>query len=246
MVGKNIKLTMAGLAGGVVLGFSSLLALPGISYADSSVSWTGQGSDSVKACDTDQTPFLHWIFTTGGDSSVTSADLMVSGSASGGGAMSQHGGSWTLDTAYSGTGQPTTSTLTASVTFIGSLGNGNANLVISDGCFGTGGQGGGPLDCDNDTDNSPATECAPVTGGQGGGPSGGTTTTTTLSQGQVLAVSTTAGGLGGAQVSAVPQGSVNGGGGAGSKTVSGGSAAGLLASLLSVGSGFTILNRRRG
>jgi hypothetical protein len=220
MVGKNIKLTMAGLAGGVVLGFSSLLALPGISYADSSVSWTGQGSDSVKACDTDQTPFLHWIFTTGGDSSVTSADLMVSGSASGGGAMSQHGGSWTLDTAYSGTGQPTTSTLTASVTFTGSLGNGNANLVISDGCFGA--------------------------GGQGGGPSGGTTTTTTLSQGQVLAVSTTAGGLGGAQVSTVPQGSVNGGGGAGSKTVSGGSAAGLLASLLSVGSGFTILNRRRG
>lgn len=241
MVGKNIKLTMAGLAGGVVLGFSSLLALPGISYADGSVSWTGQGSDSVKACDTDQTPFLHWIFTTGGDSSVTSANLTVSGSASGGGAMSQHGGSWTLNTAYSGTGQPTTSTLTASVAFTGSLGNGNANLVISDGCFGTGGQGGGPIDCDNDTDNSPAAECQ--TGGLGGGPTGGTTT---LSQGQVLAVNTMAGGMGGAQVSTVPQGSVNGGGGAGSKKVSGGAAAGLFASLLSVGSGFTILNRRRG
>ncbi len=104
--------------------------------ADGTVSWTGQGSDSVAACKKGQSPYLHWIFTTGGRSSVTSATLTVTGDASGGGAMSRHGHSWTLDTPYSGSGQPTGSTLSASVAYTGSLGRGHANLVISDGCYG--------------------------------------------------------------------------------------------------------------
>ena len=113
-------------------------ALTGSKAADGTISWTGQGSDSVKACGSGQTPFLHWIFTTGGNSSVTSATLTVSGDASGGGAMSDHGGSWTIDTAYSGSGAPTTGSVSASVSYTGTLGNGNPNLVISDGCYGSG------------------------------------------------------------------------------------------------------------
>jgi hypothetical protein len=60
--------------------------------------------------------------------------------------MSEHGGSWTLNTTYTGTGQPTTNTLSASVAYTGDLGRGQPNLVISDGCFGEGGQGGGGTD----------------------------------------------------------------------------------------------------
>jgi hypothetical protein len=229
---KKIKYKVASIAAAAVLGLSSLVVLTGVSYATTgSIDWTGQGADSVTACASGQTPYLHWIFTTGGNSSVTSADLTVSGDASGGGAMSQHGGSWSLNTAYSGTAQPTTSTVSASVAYTGSLGNGTANLVISDGCFGAGGQGGGPtMDCDGDFDNSPASEC---------------TTTTVTTTGQVLGSSVVAGGAGAAQVSVVPQGSVNGGGGAASKTASGASAVGLVGSLLSLGTGLALFNRRQ-
>jgi hypothetical protein len=103
-------------------------------------------------------------------------------------------------------------------------------------------------DCDNDYDNSPASECN--TGGMGGGPttgSGGTTSTTTTTTPQVLGASTTVttGGLGaGTQVALVPTGSVNGGSGAASKAVNRSSAIGLVGALLSIGSGFVMLNRR--
>jgi hypothetical protein len=137
----------------------------------------------------------------------------------------------------------------------------NGQTIFNNGCVVAGGEGGGTKDCDNDFDNSPAEECAAPqkdcdndfdnsstdecqtpTGGMGGGPTG--TTNTTLSQGQVLAISTT-GGQGGAQVATVPEGSVNGGGGAGSKAVSQVSAYGLVGSLLSAGAGLSLLNRRQ-
>lgn len=190
MVIQKIKAFGIKFAVSAVLVAAPLVALGGVSHANGTVNWTGQGSDSVKACASGQTPFLHWIFTTGGNSSVTAATLTVSGTASGSGAMTQNGssgkGSWSKYTAYSGTGQPTTSTVSAHVTYTGSLGNGNANLVISSGCFGSGGSGGG----------------------QGGG-GGTTTTTTTGGQGQVLGTS----GQAQSQVSQVPVGSANGGSG---------------------------------
>jgi hypothetical protein len=250
---KKIKYKVASIAAAAVLGLSSLVVLTGVSYATTgSIDWTGQGADSVTACASGQTPYLHWIFTTGGNSSVTSADLAVSGDASGGGAMSQHGGSWSLNTAYSGTAQPTTSTVSASVAYTGSLGNGTANLVISDGCFGAGGQGGGPtMDCDGDFDNSPQSECTPpqpqkdCDGDFDNSPASECTTTTVTTTGQVLGSSVVAGGAGAAQVSVVPQGSVNGGGGAASKTANGASAVGLVGSLLSLGTGLALFNRRQ-
>ncbi len=104
-----------------------------VNLASNTVQWTGQGSDSVKACGADQTPYLHWIFTTGGSgSTVSAATLTLGGSGSGDYAMSEHGGSWTVDTGYYDLG-----TLAAYVTYTGSLGSGNSNLVISDGCYGS-------------------------------------------------------------------------------------------------------------
>lgn len=96
-------------------------------------------------------------------------------------------------------------------------------------------------DCDNDYDNSPASECS--TGGKGGGPTGGTTTSTTPSagSGQVLAATTTAP----SQVAVVPTGSVNGGEGGAGKTSNPAALAGLAASLAGAGSGAAILWRRR-
>jgi hypothetical protein len=70
----------------------------------------------------------------------------------------------------------------------------NGQATFNNGCKPVGGGGGGPQkDCDNDFDNSPASECqTPTTPPTGGG--GGVTTTPP----QVLGVSTTAGGAGAA------------------------------------------------
>jgi hypothetical protein len=207
MLKRFVQVTVLAL----VLGVAPMVALRGVSYASGSVDWTGQGADSVKACSTDQTPFLHWIFTTGGNSDISAATLTVGGDASGGGAMSPHSaqdhGSWTLTTSYSGTSAPTTSTVTASVAYTGSLGEGNSNLVISDGCFGSEGGGEQTDVCVNidgiqtevpagmvaDDEDNCTTPTTPGTGGQGGG--------------QVLGSSTTA------SVSVTPQGGVAAGAG---------------------------------
>jgi hypothetical protein len=76
--------------------------------------------------------------------------------------------------------------------------------------------------------------CQPVstTGGQGGG-------------GNPEVLGNVTGGQGAGQVAAVPQGSVNGGGGIASSTLSKASAVGLVGSLLSAGAGLALLNRRQ-
>jgi hypothetical protein len=95
-------------------------------FADGTVTWGGQGT--FAECGEGETPGLHWIFTPGGNDSVTAATLTVNGSEVL--PMSQSGGgSWSADS--SGATEPTS----ASVAFTGSLGSGNANLVISHGCF---------------------------------------------------------------------------------------------------------------
>jgi hypothetical protein len=101
--------------------------------------WTNQGSDSLLDCSDNQSPFIHWVFTPGGgDNTISKATLIASGTVSGSFEMSQNGnGSWAVDTPYSGSGPPDSSTLTAYVQYTGSLGQGNSNLVISHGCYGT-------------------------------------------------------------------------------------------------------------
>src|SRR6266404_1541090 len=134
------KLRAAILA--VVLSIAPLIALTGVSYADGTVSWTGHGVtggslDSVQ-CDESNTPYLLWVFTLGGgDNTVSSATLTLGGSGSGSFDMSQNGNEMKATTGFFDL-----STLTASVSFVGDLGDGTANLNISHGCPGN--SGGGP------------------------------------------------------------------------------------------------------
>lgn len=146
--------------------------------------WGGQGAtngsvDTVE-CDANNTPYLLWIFTVGGGgNTVTSATLTLSGSGSGSYVGTKMGNEFHFRTPYF---TPDPSTLHASVTFVGSLGNGNANLVISHGCPGTTG-----------TTTSGTTTGGTTTGGTttGGTTTGGTTTNNTTTNVTTTNVTTT-------------------------------------------------------
>jgi hypothetical protein len=144
---KAVRRLLLAFAGIMALGVAN--AAPAM--ADGIVPWTGKGADSVDQCEPGEDPVIHWVFTTGGNDTVTAATLTVNGTTY---PMSQSGqGSWSAD--VPGTDPATT---TASVAFTGNLGSGNANLVMSHGCF------GGPT-------YPPTTQPAAVAGAgeQGGG-----------------------------------------------------------------------------
>jgi hypothetical protein len=100
------------------------------------------------------------------------------------------------------------------VHFAGQNWDSTGQAIFNNGCKVTsteGGGGGGQMDCDNDTDNSPATDCQTPTGGQGGGNEQNTQVLGAVTGGQ--------GGVGQTQQSGVtetPQGGVNAGAGGGS------------------------------
>jgi hypothetical protein len=121
---RPIRVVLVTLAGMLFVGLAN--AAPAL--ADGVVPWTGQGADSVDQCEPGEDPIIHWVFTTGGNDTVTSAVLTVNGNNF---PMSQSGqGSWSAD--VPGTDPATT---TAFVTYTGNLGSGNPNLVMSHGCF---------------------------------------------------------------------------------------------------------------
>jgi hypothetical protein len=132
----------------------------------------------------------------------------------------------------------------STVHFAGQNWDSTGQAIFNNGCKVTstegGGGGGGQMDCDNDTDSSPATECATPTGGQGGG-----TTTTTQNNGQVLSATTGGETIVQNQQVQAPQGGV--GAGFGGAAVSSNPAAvfGLGGSLLSLGTGLALFNRRQ-
>lgn len=123
------------LLGSSALLLGMLLASTGGVAADGQVAWDGQqgltnGTFKDTQCATPPVGFIHWVFTDGGGT-VTAASITFGGSGSGTFAMSQNGqGSWSYDSAFF-----TLATLTASVSYTGTVGQG-ANLVISDGCPG--------------------------------------------------------------------------------------------------------------
>jgi hypothetical protein len=122
---KPVRMLFVTLAGMLFVGLAN--AAPAL--ADGVVPWTGQGADSVGPCEPGEDPIIHWVFTTGGNDTVTSAVLTVNGNTY---PMSQSGqGSWSAD--VPGTDPATT---TAFVSYTGNLGAGSANLVMSHGCFG--------------------------------------------------------------------------------------------------------------
>lgn len=112
----------------ILLGIVSLLAIPSMVLADGNVAWTGNGSDA-STCTVDEAPagYSHWVFTTGGNDSVTGAVLTVDGVDY---TMTQHAsGSWYANVPG---GVPNDS---ASVAYVGDLGSGNAVVTIS--CLGS-------------------------------------------------------------------------------------------------------------
>ena len=96
-------------------------------HANGLVNWTGNGTDAQPCTDRPDNSLSHWIFSAGGNSSVTGAVLTVDGSTY---TMTQSGGgSWSADVPG---GVPSS----ASVSYTGDLGSGQAVLTIS--CLGTG------------------------------------------------------------------------------------------------------------
>ena len=98
------------------------------------VAWTGQGSDSEQCSKDGEGPrdgsWIHWVFTTGGNSTATDVVLQLGGTGSGSYTPASAGNIQFYTPFYELNG------LTASVTFEGELGRGNENLVISDFCSG--------------------------------------------------------------------------------------------------------------
>lgn len=109
-----------------------------VALADGTVNWTGNGVSNGqfdnKQCDDSNTAYIYWIFTLGGGTNtVTDATLQLGGSGSGTYTMSANpGNEMKITTPYYDL-----NTLSASVTYTGNLGNGNANLTISHGCPGS-------------------------------------------------------------------------------------------------------------
>jgi hypothetical protein len=112
------------MAGGLTL------ALAGPASA-ATIDWNGvRGLDSITECGPDETPGLHWIFTKGGTSSVTSATLHIDGGSYAGYKNGNGDGAWHFDT-------PGDVDLSggAYVDYTGTAGR-NALLTISHGCTG--------------------------------------------------------------------------------------------------------------
>jgi hypothetical protein len=119
---------------GLMLGLAFMASTSAV-RADGTIPWEGQGVtggelNSVQ-CDSENTPYLLWVFTLGGgDNTVTSATLTINGTDVYGPNTPSGGNIKFLTDFYD------LDTLTASVSYVGELGSGTANLVISHGCPG--------------------------------------------------------------------------------------------------------------
>lgn len=128
-------------------------ALTGPAFAGDAVTWDGKhGTDSIRSCDPGESPYLHWVLTSGGNANVSHAALDVDAETVPGGRKGGSGrGALHFYTGFhdpAGIGS-------AVATVSGSAGS-NPLLTISDGCRGRNDGGGGDG------------------GGGGGGDGGGT------------------------------------------------------------------------
>jgi hypothetical protein len=133
------QLAAAMSAGALVLGMLGMSA--GAVLATNQVAWDGNrgtdgnGNVSDNRCNqSNNVPYLYWVFNPGGNDSVESASITFGGTGAGTFAMEQvsDNGTWKLTDGdwFDLVG------LTAVVTFTGELGNGNAVVTISHGCPG--------------------------------------------------------------------------------------------------------------
>jgi hypothetical protein len=210
------------------------------------LAWT-QGQGTFHECEGGETPGLHWVFTAGGaqGNTVTSATLTVNGSEVIPMSGNANGTQWDADS--SGATEPTS----ASVTYVGNLGQGNANLVISHGCF-----------AGETTTTTTTTTGGPTTSTTTGGPTTSTTsggpTTSTTSGGPTT--STTSGGPTSTTAGPTGSGGIAGGTTGGTGGTTGGTAATggnlpftglpiwlpLLAAASLLASGIMLIRRRKG
>ena len=119
--------------GALIAAVALTLTFAGTALADGSVNWEGNGITAGQfnneQCDDANAPgTMLWVFTPGGNDSVTGADLIVNGVNYG--PMNQDNGQWKLRIPLIAPGDIDS----ASVEFEGSLGSGNAVLTISHYC----------------------------------------------------------------------------------------------------------------
>ena len=109
------------------------LTFAGTALADGTVTWEGNGItdgqfNNEQCDDANPAGTMLWVFSPGGNDSVTAAELTVNGTNYG--AMNQDNGQWKLQIPLIDAGDVDS----ASVSFTGSLGNGNALVTISHFC----------------------------------------------------------------------------------------------------------------
>ena len=109
------------------------LMFAGTAFASGSVDWTGNGITdghfNTEQCDeANPAGTMLWVFSPGGNDSVTAAELTVNGTNYG--AMNQDNGQWKLQIPLIDAGDVDS----ASVSYTGSLGNGNPVVTISHFC----------------------------------------------------------------------------------------------------------------
>jgi hypothetical protein len=128
---QSRRLTAAGL---IAVTAATLLMMawaifPTAAFADGTVNWNTNGAEHNVPCEEGESPGFHWIFTTGGGKGdVTDADLFVNGSGPFQMTPNASKTQWDADV-VSG------KVVSAHVDFKGTLGQGQAVLTISHGCF---------------------------------------------------------------------------------------------------------------
>ena len=119
--------------GALIAAAALTLTFAGTALADGTVNWDGNGITAGQfnneVCNDANAPgTMLWIFSPGGNDSVTGAELTVNGVNYG--AMNQNNGQWKLQIPLIAVGDVNS----ASVSFTGSLGSGNAVVTISHFC----------------------------------------------------------------------------------------------------------------
>jgi hypothetical protein len=130
---RRRTLPLLGLTAAVAMAvglFSAASAL-----ASTQVDWTGQGTTdgqlNTEQCDSNNTPYLHWVFTGQGATNVT---ITINGTTYNMTHVSQNSASWFYDSGYLDPLDPSVQDVYA--TYDGTV-TGQTNLVISHGCSGT-------------------------------------------------------------------------------------------------------------
>jgi hypothetical protein len=122
----------------VIAAVAVVVLIPGTAHADGTVNWTGNGvtdGEVTIRCDPDNpSDSMVWIFTPGGNHSVTSADLNIPGGSGSpyAGVQAGQGAYQFFTESFDPASLPTDGSI--NVDFTGDLGSGRAGVQLSHGC----------------------------------------------------------------------------------------------------------------